>query len=63
MEDVWPRGVELGLLANVFPLGESAPAAALEDDDEGDESTNEDDNDDGQEPGLAVSAEYLRLLK
>ena len=63
MEDVWPRGVELRLLAQVFPLGQPPPAAALEQEDESDEGADQDHDDDGQQPGLAVSAENLRFLK
>ena len=63
MEDIWPRGVQLRLLAQVFPLGQPPPAAAPEQEDQGDEAADQDHDDDGQEPGLAVSAKNLRLLK
>ena len=63
MEDIWPRGVQLRLLTQVFPLGQPPSAAAPEQEDEGDEATDQDHDNDGQEPGLAVSAKNLRLLK
>ena len=63
MKDVWSGGVKLRLLAQVFPLGEPAPAAALEEEQERDEGADKDNDDHGQQPGLTVSAENLRFLK
>ena len=63
VKDVWSGGVKLGLLAEVFPLGQPASAAALEEEEEGNEGADQDNNDNCQQPGLTVSAENLGFLK
>ena len=63
VEDVRSGGVKLGLLAEVFPLGQPASAAAPEQEQDGDQGADQEDNDDGQQPGLTVSAENLGFLK